>query len=386
MHATPRSEATVPTLAPAGALALDRPRAFRTGYILNGPADLVWFLGLPFAAVLIALGCQQWLSYVAVASVNLWITVPHHYATWVRTYGMPEVWQRFRERLVVGPIVIVLFTILGLLTAPITLLLLVTAWDHQHSIMQQHGLSRVYDFKAKAGLASTPRYDLALHWVLYSHMFLNAPMFRFLWVRELHRMQVPISAAFLESLVTASWVVLVSYIVVYLLHVVRTIRSGAPVNPVKYAFIGASYFLWYFVAWSTTSILLYAVAHRIMHGVQYIVMVYAFMGRTALKRDVATGFWQRMVGKGRMRWFVLGGLAYAAIFQLLINRPMDEFGFGVVNFAPYPAITQLNLPALDYAASYQLWSLTVVYLAGVMHYYVDSFIWKVRDPKVQEGL
>jgi hypothetical protein len=360
--------------------------AFRTGYILNGTADLFWFLGLPFAAVLIALGCQRWLPYVAVASVNLWITVPHHYATWVRTYGMPEVWQRFRERLVVGPIVILLCTIVGLLTAPITLLLLVTAWDHQHSIMQQHGLSRVYDFKAKAGLASTPRYDLALHWVLYSHMFLNAPMFRHLWVRELHRMDVPISARFLESLVTASWVVLVAYLIVYLAHVVRTIRSGGSVNPIKYAFIGASYFLWYYVAWSTNSILLYAVAHRIMHGVQYIVMVYAFMDRTALRREAASGLWRRMVGEGRLRWFVLGGLVYAAFFQLLIIRPMDEFGFGVVNFAPYPAITQLNLPALDYSASYQLWSLTVVYLAGVMHYYVDSFIWKVRDPKVQEGL
>jgi len=283
-------------------------------------------------------------------------------------------------------VAILFFTIVLLLTAPITLLLLVTAWDHQHSIMQQHGLSRVYDFKAKAGMASTPRYDLALHWVLYSHMFLNAPMFRFLWIRELHRMQIPISAGFLHSLVTATWIVLVSYLLIYALHIVRTVRSGSPINPIKYAFIAASYFLWYFVAWRTNSILLYAVAHRIMHGLQYIVMVYAFMGRSALKSDVATGLWRRMVGEGRLRWFLFGGVAYAAVFQLLINRPMDEFGFGVVNFAPYPAITQLNLPALDYSTSYQLWSLTVVYLAGVLHYYVDSFIWKVRDPKVQEGL
>jgi hypothetical protein len=159
-------------------------RHFRTGWILSGPADLVWFLGLPFAAVLVALGFQEWLPYVAVASINLWITVPHHYATWVRTYGMPEVWQRFRDRLVIGPVVILIFTIVGLLTAPITLLLLVSAWDHQHSVMQQHGFGRIYDFKAKAGLPSTRRYDLALHWVLYSHMFLNAPMFRFLWIRE----------------------------------------------------------------------------------------------------------------------------------------------------------------------------------------------------------
>jgi hypothetical protein len=217
-------------------------------------------------------------------------------------------------------------------------------------------------------------------------MFLNAPMFRFLWIRELHRMQIPISAAFVETLVAASWVVLVGYLAVYLWHVGRTVASGVSINPIKYAFIGASYFLWYFVAWNTNSIVLYAVAHRIMHGVQYIVMVYAFMGRTAGQPAVTEGLWRRMVGQGRMRWFVLGGIAYAMFFQLLINRPMDEFGFGVVNFAPYPAIQQFNLPALDYAASYELWSLMVVYLAGMMHYYVDSFIWKVRDPRVQEGL
>jgi hypothetical protein len=381
--ATAASSAVAQASAPAPAV---RGSAFRTGYILSGPADLVWFLGLPFAAVLVALGFQRWLPYVAVASVNLWITVPHHYATWIRTYGMPDVWTRFRERLVAGPIVILLFTAVGLLTAPITLLLLVSAWDHQHSIMQQHGFSRVYDFKAKAGLPSTGRYDLTLHWVLYSHMFLNAPMFRFLWIRELHRMQIPVSAAFVESLVTASWVVLIAYLVVYLWHVRRTLASGAAVNPIKYAFIGASYFLWYFVAWNTNSIILYAVAHRIMHGVQYIVMVYAFMGRAALRTEGGAGLWKRMVGQGRLRWFVVGGFAYAAAFQLLINRPMDEFGFGVVNFAPYPAIQQFNLPALDYAASYELWSQMVVYLAGVMHYYVDSFIWKVRDPRVQEAL
>src|SRR5688572_21128228 len=164
MHvAEPRNPAQLHVAAPA---------MFRTGYILNPRADAVWFLGLPFMAVLFALGCQQWLPYVAVASINLWITVPHHYASWVRTYGMPEVWQRFKDRLIIGPVIILLFTAIGLLAAPITLLLLVTAWDHQHSIMQQHGFGRIYDFKADTGLATTRRFDLALHWILYSHMFL----------------------------------------------------------------------------------------------------------------------------------------------------------------------------------------------------------------------
>ena len=256
---------------------------FKTGYILNPKHDLVWFLGLPFFAVAMALGFQAWLPYVAVASINLWITIPHHYAGWVRSYGMPDVWDRFKDRLIIGPIVIVGFTIMGLQFAPITLLLLVTAWDHQHSIMQQHGLARIYDFKAGAGLKNTRRYDLILHCVLYAYMFLNAPMFKFLWIRELHRMRVPLSVSVVDALLMVSQIVLVGYLIVYLWHLWRTHQEGAIINPVKYVFIFASYFLWYFVAWNTNSILLHAVAHRLMHGVQYIVMVYSFMRKSQEK-------------------------------------------------------------------------------------------------------
>lgn len=380
--ASPHPAAEAPAPAPPAALT----SVFRTGYILSAPADLVWFLTLPFLAVLIALGCQAWLPYVAVASINLWITVPHHYATWVRTYGMPDVWNRFKSRLVLGPIVIILFSVAGLAWAPITLLLLVSAWDHQHSIMQQHGFSRVYDFKAGTGLKSTGRFDLTLHWVLYSHMFINAPMFRFLWIRELHRMGIPVSAGVVQGLMAVSWAVLVGYLAVYLWHLWSTVRGGKPLNPVKYAFIGASYFLWYFVAWNTNSILLYAVAHRIMHGVQYMVMVYFFMRRTAEKGSAKRGLWTWLGGEGRWQWFLLGGVAYALLFQFLINRPLDEFGFGVVNFAPYPALPQFNLPALDHAAAYALFSQMIVYTYGMTHYYVDSFVWKVRDKQVQGGL
>jgi hypothetical protein len=359
---------------------------FKTGYILSKRADLVWFIGLPFFAVAVALGFQAWLPYVAVASINLWITIPHHYAGWVRSYGMPDVWERFKGRLIIGPIAIVGLAIMGLQWAPITLLLLVTAWDHQHSIMQQHGFARIYDFKAKAGLDSTRRFDLVLHCVLYAYMFLNAPMFRFLWIRELHRMSIPISVDFVQFLLTASQVVLVGYLSIYAWHLWRTFSSGATINPVKYAFIGASYFLWYYVAWHTNSILLYAVAHRLMHGIQYIVIVYSFMQRTAAQASSRPGFWTRVVGQGRLRWFLLGGVAYAALFQLVINRPLDEFGFGVVNFAPYPALPEFGIPALDYSSGYALFSQMMIYTYGLMHYYLDSFIWKVGDKQTQGGL
>jgi hypothetical protein len=360
--------------------------AFRTGYIVNPRADLVWFVGLPFAAVLFALGSQAWLPFVAVASINLWITVPHHYATWVRTYGMPEVWERFKTRLIVGPIAILVLAAMGYWWAPITLLLLVSAWDHQHSVMQQHGFGRIYDFKAGTGSPSSGRLDLTLHWVLYSHMLLNAPMFRHLWIRELYKMDVRVSVGFVEALLTASWVVLVSFLLFYGWHAWRTVASGRALNPIKYAYIGSSYFLWYFTAWHTNSILLFAIAHRIMHGVQYMVMVFLFMRRKTEEKSAQPGLWTRLAGKGGLKWFLLGGGAYAVLVQLLIGRPLDEFGFGIVNFAAYQAIPQFNIPALDYYSAYALFAQASIATYAMTHYYVDSFIWKVRDKRVQGGL
>ena len=110
------------------------------------------------------------------------------------------------------------------------------------------------------------------------------------------------------------------------------------------------------------------------------------MSRSAATGASRPGFWSRLVGSGRLRWFLVLGGAYAVVFQLLINRPLDEFGFGVVNFAPYPAIPQFNIPALDYAGGYELWSQMMLYAYALLHYYVDSFIWKVRDKQVQGGL
>src|ERR1043165_3255864 len=128
---------------------------FRPGYIVSPRGDLVWFLGLPFAALLFGLACQRWLTPIAVISVGVWITVPHQFATWLRTFGFREEWQRNRDRLFVGSIVLFLVVVVGILLAPITFLMLMTLWDYQHSLMQQHGFARIYDFKAKAGAPST---------------------------------------------------------------------------------------------------------------------------------------------------------------------------------------------------------------------------------------
>ena len=357
---------------------------FRTGYILDRRQDFVWFLGLPYVAVVIALACQQWLPAIALAGFNLWITMPHHYASWLRTYGLAEDRNRYKDRLILGPIILFMLTLIGLVWAPITTAMMVILWDHQHSLMQQHGFARIYDFKAKTGTPRMDKFDLGLAWVLFCNMLITSPLFVPYLVRELYRLHLPISVEAVHGVQLTSWIVTGIYLSVYTVHVIRGLAQGHACNPVKYIFIGSSYFLWYFCAWQTSNLLVFGIAHRIMHGVQYIVMVYWYMRR---KTDGTKGLPARLVRPGNIALFCGIGLLYAAAFQILTGGPLAAFGFGVIPMTQqYKDVPQLGLQHMTANEGYALISSVLINVFALTHYYFDSFIWKVSDSRTQKGL
>ncbi len=360
---------------------------FKSGYILSPRADAFWFLGLPFLAVAAALACQEWLTVVAMASVNLWITIPHHFATWVRAYGLAEDRKRWQIRLTIGPIAILGLAMLGLKYAPITLLIVGILWDKQHSLMQQHGFSRIYDFKAKTGGPRTPTYDLYLHWILFGNLFVTSPFFTPVWLRELYRLHLPVSVAGVQLVHQVSWTITVAYLVFYIGHLAQSARQGYPLNPVKYAFIAASYFMWYFTAWHVASVLVFTIGSRIMHGLQYIVIAYYFTRRRAESDDQQQSVAGWLVRSRNLKAFLAMSLFYAVIYQLIIRAPLGEFGFGLIDFTSrYESIPQLGIPGMTSEGAYDLFAAAVVESASFVHFYFDSFIWKVRDVRTQRGL
>ena len=161
--------------------------AIRIGYIQSFPSDLIWFLSLPLLAVALAMVAGTWLPFAALASINLWNTISHHFSTWFRVFSLPEDWKRWKGRLIVGPVLITAASVTKLIWAPLTAVLVSTAWDHQHSLMQQHGFARIYDFKARAGSQSTGKFDLWLNIVLYVNLLITAPLWGELWIYESFR-------------------------------------------------------------------------------------------------------------------------------------------------------------------------------------------------------
>ncbi len=366
---------------------VDRSGAFRIGYILRPWPDFVWFLSMPFWAFAVALAAQSWLPGAAVVSFALLVTVPHHFATWLRSYGFSDERKRWMSQLLAGPIIIFAATFLGLLWSPMTVVLIVFLWDHQHSLMQQHGFARIYDFKAGAGAPATPRFDLILSWFLYVNLILTTPLWAEGWVIELTRWRIPHTVAGIKIVQTISLTVTAAYVLIYLGHVAWSVSRGYKINPLKYVFLIASYLLWYYTSWIGQSILLYTIAHRLMHGLQYEVIVHSYIRRKVDREKITAGLMSRFVRPGHIALFVLLGLAYAVCFNFVTGHGIEEFGFGFVDFANrFDSLRELGFGALTTPRQIEILALTILTAVPLYHYFVDSFIWKVRDKSVQKGL
>ena len=75
--------------------------------------------------------------------------------------------------------------------------------------------------------------------------------------------------------------------------------------------------------------------------------------------------------------------------QTLIGQPqpLETFGFGVFEFnTVYQAIPELGVGQFSERQMYELFATAMVDAVAMVHYYFDSFIWKVSDKRVQEGL
>ena len=360
----------------------------RTGYILGRNADLIWFLGLPYLVLVVALACQQWLSAVAIASVTLWITIPHHFATWVRAYGIDEDRQRWWGRLTFGPILIFAMALVGLKWAPITVVLLAILWDKQHVLMQQHGFARIYDFKAQTGAPATSRFDLALNWTLSLNLFLTSPLFTPIWLVELYRLHLPLSAPAVRVLQRVSWSVTALVLLAYLVHVVWSLGRGYRLNPVKYIFLGSSYFMWYFLAWHTAAVLVFTIGSGLMHGIQYIVISYWYTRQRMARSGNQTSWTARLVKPGNIMAFLMMCVFYAFVYQLLVGKPLAIFGFGYWQLQDTynTPVRNLAVGTVNGRMAYDLFASGIVELASLTHFYFDSFIWKVSDAKTREGL
>lgn len=114
--------------------------------------------------------------------------------------------------------------------------------------------------------------------------------------------------------------------------------------------------------------MVYMLAHRIMHGMQYNVIIY-FFNRTRVERTGGDSALLRYLAEAKnFKGFLFICAICTLVWIALTEGHMGPLGFGMAR------------------ADLDLLSYSLVSSFAMIHYWYDAFIWKVHRTETQKGL
>jgi Flp pilus assembly protein TadD len=300
------------------------------------------------------------------------IVTGHHLPGWFRAFGEPAVFQRYRARLLVSvvavPALIILPTAMGLGAAALTV---AASFDLWHVAMQQHGFGRIYAAKAGDRSVSSARLDLAcvLTWygtaVAWSDPWMQgiARTFRKAGLPVFEWMTPQVWNGIKWGLATASAALFAAYV----LRSVRQWRTDRISTPRKHLLhlVAFAVIVWtyQYPSWYRAQSV-----QNLFHALQYFFM-FSIYGHLSIRRDpVPPAPFYRVLFRERK-----GILVFACCVAL--------YGLGAMALSA----SGYRLNGADAERTAQI--IGSIGLASLLlHFYVDSFIWKVRSREVRTAL
>jgi Tfp pilus assembly protein PilF len=344
-------------------------------FIAGRLSDNFWIILSPFVALGMMAAAWRWsgLSDMAVFSILFGLIVTgHHMPGWIRAFGEPAVYERHKARLWVSllaiPLLVVLPAIYGLGIVGLTI---AAAFDLWHVAMQQHGFGRIYAAKAGDVARRSARLDLVcvLTWyvtvVAWSDSWMEgiARAFRKAGLPIFDLLSRPGWRAIQIALLAVSLLLLAAY-VVNALAVWKTKRIATP-NKHLLHLAAFSVLIWtyQFPSWYRAQSV-----QNLFHASQYFFMVWVY-GNLSIRRDATRpGSLYRLLFQTRR-----GILVFAGLVAL--------YGIG----AYFLYSSGYRLIGADADRTMQIIG-SIALTSLLLHFYVDSFIWKVRSREVRAAL
>lgn len=340
----------------AGSAEPARSGAFaRERFIVSPRFDLFFFVGSPLLAIAVVLLARQFFTPISIEGVVLtYLAVGHHVPTFLRAYGDPDEYHRNRFRLLVIP-AIILPLIAGLFLLDSRLLGLIFIWDQYHFIRQHYGFMRIYDVKNKS--LATGRMNLD-QWLVFSWfiaIITHSDFYSFVYTGAFYDLGVVFPAWVGAVLKQGSLAVALVVAFLYVVHLFRRISTGQPVSWLKLAITATTYGTWYFAYVVLSHPMLSYTISSFFHCLQYDALAWHYNRTKAATLAPSRGTTFFRVVHGRLLLFLATIGGYGLFSQL----------GGLV--AP-GAIFVLNRTT------------------GILHYYYDSFIWRVRREEFRNYL
>ena len=350
----PETVPAVPTSAPR-----------KTLWILGSWRDLILYVGTPLLILpIFALAQARWSAQDIYLFVAAFGAMGHHLPGMIRAYGDPSLFERFRWRFIIAPIFLVAvcvgFYFWDIQTNPVVLI--VFAWGVWHGMMQTYGFCRIYDAKTGSFASLTRRLDFATCGIWFAAAVILSPARMTDTLSGLYACGLPfISPAFINRLQQVLFVAAAAVSIVWVANFIRSWLAGNRQNPVKLALLLTSIAFWWYCNNGVANILAGIALFEVFHDVQYLSLVWIY-NRNRVEKDSSIGGFMRFI----------------------FRRSGSLIGLYVGLVLAYGSIGYLNSSIGMETVKRILTG--VVAASGLLHFYYDGFIWKVREKSTRQSL
>src|SRR6266581_1256801 len=358
-HVTAFSRPETVPATPAPAAAGRKPNL----WILDSWRDLILYVCTPMLIVpIFVLAQTRWSAEDIYLFVAAFGAMGHHLPGMIRAYGDRALFQRFKYRFIFAPIFLVVVCTAFFLWDLKGIVLVAFIWGVWHGMMQTYGFCRIYDAKVGSFAALTRRLDFATCAIWFATAVLLSPQ----RMADTLEMYYASGGSFIQPwlLHNAQQVVLaiaIAVAVLFLFNFSRMWAEGKRPNPVKLALLATTIAFWWYCNNGVTNILAGIALFEVFHDVQYLSLVWIY-NRSRVEKDSSIGGFMRFVFR---RSGSLVGLYIGLIFA-------------------YGSLAYINSYLGIETVKRVLTG--VVAASGLLHFYYDGFIWKVRDRSTRENL
>jgi hypothetical protein len=312
------------------------------GFLVLAPLAIV-----PAVLLLLASGLTEQ------RELNAWVFAfgaqGHHLPGWLRAYGDSAVFQAYRRRLLIAPVVIVGLSVGFALLELQTLVLLAYLWGVWHGLMQTYGIARIYGRLGgvSAGMA---RFDLLLCQVGFIAAVLASDL-RLHYIFDL-AMRMGLTPPSAAALAVLKQVAVATFAVVAAAWLLAQFLTSKRVthHPGRLLLLPVSLAFWWFCNLTVGHMLIGLALFEVFHDLQYLSLVW-WVGR---KRS-ADG---------------AGGAPARLLYQ---RGPLSVLVY-VIACALYGG---LGAPGVAGSTLHQL-GIGLLAASQLLHFYFDGFIWRLQ--------
>jgi tetratricopeptide (TPR) repeat protein len=335
----------------------------RSLWIIDPFRDLLLIVGAPLIILPALWAAQSRFRpdqiYLFVASFG---AVGHHLPGMMRAYGDRLLFDRFKYRFLLTPLLLAGVCVLFSVRELTAMVLVAYVWGVWHGLMQTYGFLRIYDAKVGSVNSTTARLDMAMCVGWFVAAVLLSPTRMTKLATDYYNAGGAVVPPVALSVAADLWVFATAIVTVaFLARLAWGWLRGERQSPAKLALLAVSVAFWWYSNVAVSNMLVGIALFEVFHDMQYLTIVWIF-NVNRVDRNPGVGTFARF----------------------LFRRSWSLAGLYVGLVAAYGALNYLPAMVASPATSRILTGLLTA--SALLHFYYDGFIWKVREPAVGESL